>query len=814
MIRTRLLISGIVQGVGFRPFLWRLAHRHGLAGRVENVAGGVVVEVQGAAEAVAGFIERVRTEAPPLAAVGEISVATRPVELQAGSAFVIEPATPVAAATVGSGRATEATVPPDIATCAACLSEMLDPSDRRHLHPFNTCTECGPRYTILRGLPYDRPRTTMGSFAMCAACAAEYADPGSRRFHAQTIACPECGPTVWFAARRPDGEASARLEEASGRGAEAIAAVRRLLRAGGVVAIKGIGGFHLACDATSPAAVGLLRERKGRIGKPLAVMVADLETARRYAAPSPREERLLTGLARPIVLVAKRPDGGLAAEVAPGNDFVGLMLPYTPLHHLVSAGLPPLVMTSGNLAEEPIVHDNRAAVTRLSRLVDGFLLHDREITTACDDSVVRCAAGAVMPIRRSRGHTPLPLRFAGEGPTVLAVGGELKACLCVVRDGLAVMGEHLGDVGSLETVEALGRSADHLLGLLGAVPEAVACDAHPGSLSARWARGFAAARSVPVVAVQHHEAHVASLLADHGGFSRPAIVACFDGTGFGSDGTIWGGEFFVAEAAPGLRPFAPRRAAHLEPFALPGGDAAILHPWRSALATLRAAGCPWRAGLPPVDAASDEERRVLARQIERRINCPLTSSMGRLFDAVAALAGASQSITYEAEAAMRLESLAGAGAADGHGEDDGGAYRFRVAGPDVAPLVIDWRGLVAEVARDVGDGLPATLIARRFHRGVARMIVAVCERLRDATGVGVVGLTGGVFQNAVLVGLAVEMLHSAGFDVLLHEQVPANDGGLALGQAVIAARLIHLRGRMDPSSDAGRHDEPVARAPV
>lgn len=802
MIRRRLHITGTVQGVGFRPFLWRLAHRLGLAGRVENAADGVVVEVQGTDEAVAGFITGLHGEAPTLAAIDDVVVTVVAVTRESG--FVIEPAGPADRAAAGRETGMQATVPPDVATCDACLAELWDPADRRHRHPFNTCTDCGPRYTMLLGLPYDRPRTTMRTFPMCATCAAEYADPGGRRFHAQSIACPECGPTVWFSAVRGGSGMSADPEQALCRGEAAIAEARRLLRAGGIVAIKGIGGFHLACDATSAAAVGRLRERKGRMGKPLAVMVADLETARRHGCPTPREERLLAGRDRPIVLVAKRPDADpLAAEVSPGNDFVGLMLPYAPLHHLVCAGMPPLVMTSGNLAEEPIVHDNRAAVTRLGRLADGFLLHDREIATACDDSVFRSAAGVVIPIRRSRGHTPLPVRFAREGRTVLAVGGELKASLCLARDGWAIMGEHLGDVANIETVAALGRSAEHLLGLMHAVPEAVACDAHPGSLSARWARDFAAARGVPVVAVQHHEAHVASLLADHGGFARPAIVACFDGTGFGSDGTIWGGEFFVTGDHADFRPSAISRAAHLVPFPLPGADAAILHPWRTALAVLDAAGCPWRAGLPPVDAASIEQRRVLARQIERRINCPSTSSMGRLFDAVAAIAGVSQSITYEAEAAMRLEALAS-------NAGDGPAYRFGVGGgagvPDATeaaatgaggaaaggPLVIDWRGPVAAAARDARDGLPAAAIAGRFHRGVARMIVETCRRLREATGIMVVGLTGGVFQNAVLVTLAVDALHAAGFEVLLHEQVPANDGGLALGQAAIAARLAGL----------------------
>jgi hydrogenase maturation protein HypF len=582
---------------------------------------------------------------------------------------------------------------------------------------------------------------------------------------------------VWYTTAADAAGIAVTREAALVLGAAAIDAARVRLGAGGILAIKGGGGFHLVCDATDAAAVARLRGRKHRVGKPLAVMVADMQGARDCAAIDAQEQRLLESRERPIVLVRKPAAGcPLASAVAPGTDFLGVMLPYSPLHHLLCAGMPPLVMTSGNLAEEPLAYENVDAVKRLAPLVDGFLMHDRGISVPCDDSVVRCVEGAVLPIRRARGYVPLPIRLGNAGPTVLAVGGELKAAACLANGAEAIMGPHVGDMASLETLAAMERGVHHLLRLFAAEPAAIACDLHPGYLSSEWAGRFAAARGIPVVAVQHHEAHVAALAAEHGIDDEPLIGVCFDGSGFGRDGTIQGGEVLVA-AAGGLR-----RAAHLRPFMLPGGDAAIRHPWRVALALCHAAGIEWSGRLPPCGAAPDGERRLLRQQLDAGFGCVATTSMGRLFDAVAACAGVRQSISYEAEAALNLEALAAREAATG------AAYPLPVRAGD--PLVIDWEPAWRAIVDDAVAATPAALVAARFHRAVAAMMVDVCSRIRDATGIGTVGLTGGVFQNALLVRLAVVALRDAGFEVILHDRVPPNDGGLALGQAVIARRIL------------------------
>jgi len=790
MRRVRLLITGIVQGVGFRPFVWRRATRLALSGFVENTAAGVVIEIEGPAEAVAAFADGLAAAAPPLANVEGISEADIP-PIGAGAKEPFR---------ILHGVATDGPrtlVSADIATCEACLAEMRDPSNRRHGHPFVTCTDCGPRYTIIERLPYDRPATTMGGFLMCPACAAEYADPADRRFHAQPIACPACGPVVWFTTAADANTSTATDTITTGTptvtdrpasppvAAEAIAAARQLLHRGGILAVKNLGGFHLACDATSDRAVALLRGRKHRPTKPFAVMAADLAAAERLAQIDEQAARLLTGPERPIVLVPKRPGPGLADAVAPGNDFIGIILPAAPLQHRLAEGLPPLVMTSGNLAGEPIATDNTEALERLGRIADGFLLHDRGIHVPCDDSVVRCVVGAPLPIRRGRGQAPVPIRLAGDGPTILAVGGELKAALCLATGTRAIMSQHLGDVGNLATLQAIQQAADHMLGLFSVEPVAIAADLHPGYLSTEWAARFAAAHGIPLVRVQHHEAHVASLLAEHVGVPMPpaaasvCLVACFDGTGYWPDDSIAGGEFFVADSA-GIR-----RVAHLAPFPLPGGDAAIRHPWRTAVALLHAAGLPWDERLPASQAASDTERRLLRQQLDRGLACTPTTSMGRLFDGVAALLGGPTSITFEAEAALWLESQAAACPADRATRLD-----FAIATEmSDGPLAADWRPLIAAVVAQVLAGKSPASIAAGFHEAVVRLIVAMQARLGSGPG-GPVGLTGGVFQNARLVELAATHLQAAGCEPLLHHAVPPNDGGLALGQAVLARQRL------------------------
>jgi len=773
MIRQRFSITGVVQGVGFRPFVWRRATRLGLAGFVENTPAGVVVEVQGPAEALAEFATGLAAAAPPLATVETITVTDRPPVAVEPRGFRI-----LASTAGGDGRPV---VPADIATCSACLLELGDPADRRHGHAFISCTDCGPRYTIIERLPYDRGATTMRQFAMCPACAAEYHDPADRRFHAQPIACPACGPALWFCETRSAAACPPAGRPSDADSPAAIAAARLLLARGGILAVKDLGGFHLVCDATSATAVTTLRTRKRRPAKPLAVLAADLDAARRIAVIDAQAAGLLTGPERPIVLVPGRPESGLAGSIAPANGFLGIMLPAAPLQHLLAAGLPPLVMTSGNRAAEPIASDNAEALDRLAGIADAFLLHDRPIRTACDDSVVRCVAGAPLPLRRGRGHVPRSIPLAADGPTVLAVGGEFKAALCLAAADRAVMSQHVGDLGSLETLAALDRTAEHLLRLFAAEPAAIAADLHPGYLSADFAARLAANRGIPLVRVPHHEAHVAALLAEHFGTAAvpagrgPVLVACFDGTGYRAAGTIAGGEFFLADAT-GIR-----HVARIAPFPLPGGDAGIREPWRAALAILHAAGIPWDSRLPPVEAAGVMAGRVLRRQLDRHFACPPTTSMGRLFDAVAALAGGPQTISFEAEAALAFESWAACGSAT-----DDGRYGFEFApAPEGGPLELDWRPLVRGVVRDALAGESRERIAAAFHHAVVRMIMAVRKWLLPAAGEHV-GLTGGVFQNALLVEHAAGRLRAAGAELVLHHVVPPSDGGLALGQAVLA----------------------------
>lgn len=777
--RMRVRVTGVVQGVGFRPFVWRRATRLGLGGWVENDAGGVTVELEGAAGAIAAFLDGFAAAAPPLARVTAIERTDIPCAAAASPTFTI----------LESGRhqaTRSAVVPADVAPCDACLAELADSRDRRFGHPFISCTDCGPRFTIIESLPYDRGTTTMRDFPMCPACAAEYHAPNSRRFHAQPIACPDCGPVARF---RPSSTTPGDAPHVQPTGGEAaIEAARAMLRAGGIVAIKGVGGFHLACDATNAAAVRVLRDRKRRPRKPLAVMVADADAAAAVAVVSDQERRLLAGPERPIVLLRRRHGPAAAAipgDVAPGQGSLGVLLPSSPLHHRLCIGMPPLVMTSGNLAEEPIAIADDEAFARLGRLADGFLLHDRRILLPCDDSVVRCVAGMPLPLRRSRGHAPLPIRLGSEGPAVLAVGGELKAAVCVATGTEAVMGQHVGDMGNLETLEALHRSAEHLLSLLAVEPQAVVADLHPGYLSTDWARRFAADRGIPLVTVQHHAAHVASLLAEHGReptAERGFIGVCFDGTGYGHDGSIHGGEFFLVDAG-GMQ-----RAGHLVPFLLPGGDAAIRQPWRSALAVAHAAGVTWR---PPVAEVPSAEAEIVATQLRRGVGCASTTSMGRLFDAVAALAGGRHSIDYEAEAALDLEWLAAS--APGHADQ---VHAWSLAAPGGGPVTADWRPVVIGILGDVAAGTSPATIAAAFHAAVVTMIVDTCRLLRDRGAGSTVGLTGGVFQNAVLVEGAIHALHAAGFEVLTHHAVPPNDGGLALGQAVLARAMLQLESRV------------------
>lgn len=768
-VRRRFEVSGVVQGVGFRPFVYVTASELMLSGTVTNTGEGVLAEVEGPADAVAEFGRRLRADAPPLSVVEDVRTSERPT--RGGTGFTIERSS-------APGRA-RTLVSPDIATCRDCLDELGDPSNRRHRHPFITCTHCGPRFTIVTGLPYDRAATTMAGFEMCGACRAEYEDPRDRRFHAQPIACHDCGPRLELVGR--EGVSVSRDEDA-------LRTARKLLAEGGIIAVKGLGGYHLVCDARDDVAVTELRRRKRRGGKPFAVMVPDLAVARELASVTADEEELLAGGRRPIVLLPRhpaRPGTGVSEAVAPGSPHLGLLLPYTPLHVLLfgigddAPGPDALVMTSANLSGEPIVTDDGAALRVLAPLVDAWLRHDRRIHVPCDDSVSRCVAGAELPLRRSRGYAPLPLALPFDVPPTLAVGADLKNTCALGEGRYAWLSQHIGDMDDLSTVEALTRNEQHLEDLTGVTPVQLVADRHPGYRSADWAAAHAAGR--PVRTVQHHHAHIASVMAEHG--LRPderVIGIAFDGTGHGDDGAAWGGEVLVA----GYASF--RRAAHLGYVPLAGGDASVLRPYRMALAHLHAAGVPWDEDLPALRACPPAERGVLAHQFATGFGCVPTSSMGRLFDAVASLAGVRHEVAYEAEAAMELEGLARTepaepGAPENH-------YRFAIRpGAGEEPAVADPGPVVRAVVSDVRAGVPAGLIAARFHASVAALVVRLAGLGRTSTGLNTVALGGGVFQNAVLLEATQRGLTELGFTVLRPRLLPPNDGGIALGQLVIAA---------------------------
>jgi hydrogenase maturation protein HypF len=755
-MRRRLHVAGLVQGVGFRPFVYVLARDLGLSGSVRNGSDGVTIDVEGPPAAVETFDRRLTAEAPPLARIDRVRRTDVPP--LGGTSFVIEDSHG------GSGRTL---VSPDVATCEDCLAEFSDPDDRRYRHPFISCTNCGPRFSVVVDLPYDRPATTMASLPLCAACAAEYADPTDRRFHAQTVACPDCGPTLTL-----EAPASAAVS-----GDAAVAAARRLLADGAILAVKGLGGYHLACDATNPEAVNTLRKRKDRGDKPFAVMVANTSFANRLVEVSAAAADLLAGPRRPIVLLPRRPRTGLAEAVAPGAPDLGVLLPYTPVHHLLFglAGDPPgptaLVMTSGNSAGEPIATRDADARHRLATLADAWLVHDRRIVVPCDDSVIRLIEGRELPIRRSRGYAPLPLTLPHPVAPAIAVGGDLKNTFATAEGRLAWMSAHVGDLDDLGTLQAFDRATGQLGELTRVKPQIVVADRHPGYRSTAWARSR---KNVSVVQVQHHHAHVAAAMAENGHpGTDPVIGIAFDGTGFGDDGAVWGGELLIADYG------SFERAGNLAYVLLPGGDSGVRNPCRMALSHLRAAQVEWDDRLPSVAACSPTERNVLERQLDRALNCVPTSSMGRLFDAVSSIAGVCHRVAYEAEAAMRFEALAR------RAPTAEPAYSFQVA----ESLVADPAPVIRAVSADVLAGTPAPVIAARFHRAVSSLVVTWAVAIRDRTGLSTVAISGGVFLNTVLTGECTAALTDRGFDVLRHRRVPPSDAGLALGQLAIGARI-------------------------
>jgi hydrogenase maturation protein HypF len=721
--RIQVRLTGIVQGVGFRPFVYKLAQRLNLAGWVLNDSSGVIAEVEGEEAAIEAFLEALGSEHPPLAWIQDRAVTSLP--LNGDREFRIRPSV------AETGRF--ALISPDIAACDECLVDCTETGNRRYGYAFTNCTNCGPRYTIIHDIPYDRPNTTMAAFEMCAECRAEYEDPANRRFHAQPNACPVCGPAL-----------SAEMGEA-----------QRRLADGEIVAIKGLGGFHLACDARNAAAVERLRARKRRSDKPFAVMVRDLAAARELCVVDEAAALALSGPPHAIVILPRRADAELPEGIAPGNPTLGVMLPYTPLHHLLfrGAAFTALVMTSGNLSEEPIVVDNQDARERLGGVADWFLVHNRDIYMRADDSVVRMFEGEERVMRRSRGYAPQTLDVGRDLPELLACGGELKNVFCLTKGTHAILSQHIGDLENYETLVFFEETLANLKKLFRVTPRSVAYDLHPGYLSTKYALGL---QGVEKIGVQHHHAHIASCMAENG-LTGEVIGVAMDGTGYGLDGAIWGGEFLVASYAG----FA--RRAHLRYVPLAGGDAAVREPWRLALGY---------AGAAERLAAVDEKRlRVVQRTIATGTNTVMTSSCGRLFDAVAALIGLRYKVNFEGQAAIELEAIA-----DGSCEE---RYGFEISGED-----LDFRPMMERIVKETAA--PA-VVAARFHNTLAEAIHEMCVRMRREGGLNRVCLSGGTFQNMRLLGLTARTLRASGFELFLHRSVPPNDGGIALGQAVIAA---------------------------
>ena len=763
---AHISVRGIVQGVGFRPFVYGLATKHDLTGWVYNTSEDVKIEVEGEAEAIEQFKAELQTEFPPLAHIEDISVTYLPA---AGyESFEIRPSIAV------EGKCQ--LISPDIATCKACLSELLNPNDRRYHYPFTNCTNCGPRFTIIDNMPYDRPSTTMRHFQMCPLCQAEYNNPQDRRFHAQPNACPECGPKVELA------ESHGKIIETS----DPIASAGQLLIEGKIVAIKGLGGFLLACDASNETVIKTLRQRKKRPFKPLAIMVTNLAEAQKHCYVSPEEAKLLSSPQSPIVLMRWRVDSSLSREVAPNLEYLGVMLPYTPLHHLLLRYTQlPLVMTSGNISEEPIAKDNDEAFSRLSGIADYFLIHNRDISSSYDDSVAMIERKTSQLIRRARSYAPDPIHLKLKARQVLGCGAQMKSTFCLTRDNYAFMSQHIGDLENMETLEHFADTISLYNRLFHIQPEIIAHDLHPDYLSTTYAQELAAS-GVKLIPVQHHHAHIASCMADNG-LQTPVIGVAFDGTGLGSDGNVWGGEFLVAD----YRSF--NRVCHLQYLPLPGGDEATKNPYRITISYLlgllgenalntvieNTANLSQSAHLKQV---SEAEIQIIKHQLERGLNSPLTSSMGRLFDAVSALIGIRDKIDYEGQAAVELEMIA----YKGNHTDNQYRYPYHIAG-DKGVRVIELGDLLSAIVKDLVKNVPREIISNRFHNTIARVTNDVCQMIASETGIKQVALSGGVFQNRLLLRKTINLLETSGFQVFTHSQVPCNDGGISLGQAVIAS---------------------------
>ncbi|WKZ36842.1 MAG: carbamoyltransferase HypF [Anaerolineales bacterium] len=765
-------VSGVVQGVGFRPFVYGLAKRLNLHGWVRNTSNGVEILIDGSTGSIDQFVQSLSAEKPPLAKIEAVDLTRVELSTIEYSDFEIRESAAISGA--------YQPISPDTAVCTDCERELFDPNDRRYLYPFINCTNCGPRFTIIKDIPYDRPNTTMADFPLCDRCRAEYQNPLDRRFHAQPVACPECGPFVALRethAHSPNPNPTISTIEYR---LSAILKTRRLLREGRIIAVKGLGGFHLACDAGNPHALEELRRRKGRAGKPFALMGADLETIKNICSITEDEINLLTSHEKPIVLLEKKHEAN-TISAAPNMDTLGFMLPYTPLHHLLLHQSDPtlarepapaiLVMTSGNFSEEPIAIDNEEALERLSPLADAFLLHDRDIHVRCDDSVVKIDrrpktvdhAASIVHLRRSRGYAPYPVQLPFNSKPILAVGGELKNTFCLAHDQYAFLSHHIGDMENAETYTSFEQGIKHLSLIFRVQPELIAHDLHPNYFTTQYAQKS----DIPRIAVQHHHAHIAACMADNALDNRRVIGLSFDGTGYGTDGAIWGGEVLLASYSDF------ERFAHLEYLPLPGGDSAIRHPWRIAVGYAHALGVDID-NLPFLKKMDKQSIEIIRQQVDKKLNAPLTSSMGRLFDAVASLIGIRSDVTYEAQAAIEMEVLS----------------KPFIASAEPYPYEIDEtiqvKELLTAITKDIRAKESAGMLGARFHKTIANIAIDVCKQAREKTTLNEAALSGGVWQNQVLLTLVRDGLETAGFVVYFHKQVPTNDGGLALGQAVVA----------------------------
>ena len=748
MIRYALTIGGIVQGVGFRPFLYREATAHNLAGFVQNTGSGVYLEIEGARADCEAFFAALETNPPPLSQI--LSIERRACPATGENGFRI------LASESGERRAL---ISPDIALCDNCRRELFTPADRRYRYAFINCTDCGPRFSIIRDVPYDRVNTSMSGFVQCDPCQGEYDDPTNRRFHAQPNACPVCGPALSF------------LVDGVAQDGDPVELFQSFIRAGKIVAVKGIGGYHLACDAANEASVSLLRARKQRYEKPFAVMARDLDAVRALCDVSAEEAALLNGHQKPIVLLSIRNGANIAPSVAPGNRRLGVMLPYTPLHCLLLERLPALVLTSGNVSDRPMLYRDEEALPALQALADAVLTHNRAIERRVDDSVFVVSLGQPRPLRRARGWAPLPLPLPDGNTATLAVGAQQKNTFCLVKNGQAFISSHIGDLDDPETEREYRSEIVSLQRLFDVKPEAIACDLHPDYASSRIARTL----GLPVYPVQHHHAHFASVLAEHSILTRAAGLI-WDGTGYGTDGTIWGGETLLGTVS------SIQRIGHILPLALPGGEAAIHEPWRAALSV-----CQIALGRGTAIArfpARRSEVSLLLQATQAGLNAPLTTSMGRLFDAIAALSGLCETVGYEGQAAIEFEQIAD--------EREQKSYHFAI---DQTPQgsVYDWRPVVREIAGDCAAGVTISRISMRFHRALAELIAQAAEKIRRETGCDIVALSGGCFQNELLLSLSADALTERGFTMITNRLIPCNDGGISYGQAAVCAALLQER---------------------